>query len=147
MLASSHCRPFHSRAARRTQNRRLFLEPLEDRRLLAINIVEAEPNDTTAAANPIERVLDERVTISGRVNALGDRDWFRIDLHEGDVFGAALSGQKALNPAIRLVNSDGELQIANDNSGFFGTKYLPPESPLPHDQQANPLNAELYYVI
>src|SRR5262249_14417668 len=112
-----------------------------------INVVEAEPNNTTLAADSIERVLGERVTISGHVDSLGDRDWFRIDLQQGDVFGAALSGQKALDPAIRFVNSDGELMMANDNSHFSGFKILPPESPLPHNQQDNPLNAELYYVI
>src|SRR3954469_18130123 len=77
--------------------RRLVVEVLEDRNLLSVNLVEVEPNNTPAAANVIQRVLDSHVLVSGAVNLPGDRDWFGLQLKQGDVFGAALNGKSGLN--------------------------------------------------
>ena len=47
------------------------VEQLESRRLLSVNLTEAEPNNSTAGANAIARVLDTHMIVSGRVNAAG----------------------------------------------------------------------------
>lgn len=130
---------------RRRPTARPRVERLEDRRLLSINLVEAQPNDTLAAANAVALVQDTDVIVSGSIPALGDRDWFRVQLNSGDVFGAALSGRSGLDPAMRWVDASGNLLVANDNANFIGN-LLPPESPLPRDE-SHADNAELYYVI
>src|SRR5262249_49101842 len=84
---------------RRRPTARRRVERLEDRRLLSSNLVEAQPNDTLAAANAVALVQDTDVIVSGSIPALGDRDWFRVQLNSGDVFGAALSGRSGLDPA------------------------------------------------
>src|SRR5262249_55868024 len=104
----------------RAVNTRPTLEELEERNLLSVNLVEVEPNNTPPQANALQRLLDEQVIVSGRVNALGDRDWFRIELKQGDVLGAALNGQNGLDPMLRLVNSAGDLMVANDDKFRFG---------------------------
>src|SRR5262245_59335135 len=119
----------HGRRGRAGSPRaRPALEVLEDRCLLSVNLVEAEPNNTPASANVIDRLPATQVIMSGEVNSVGDRDWFRLDLRAGDVFGAALKGQSGLNPALRLVNSAGMLLIANDDARGYGRTVLPRES-------------------
>src|SRR5262245_6522994 len=110
----------YGRRVRVPTRARAALEVLEDRCLLSVNLVEAEPNNTPASANVIERLPATQVIMSGEVNSVGDRDWFRLDLREGDVVGAALKGQSGLNPALRLVNSAGMLLIANDDARGYG---------------------------
>src|SRR5262245_49821960 len=103
------------RSARRPAPPRacLGVEVLEDRSLPSVTILEAEPNDTRPHANLIPRVLDTPVNVSGMVGTPGDHDWFRIQLQAGDILGAALNGKNGLDPTIRLVNSAGDLMIAN----------------------------------
>jgi hypothetical protein len=84
--------------------------------------------------------------MSGEVNAVGDRDWFRFDLRAGDVFGAALKGQNGLNPALRMLDSAGTLLLANDDARGIGRSSLPQESPLPYTTRSA-TDAEVYYVI
>src|SRR5436190_11849873 len=122
------------------------MEHLESRQLLSVNLTEAEPNNTMAGATPVARVLDTHTIVSGRVNAAGDRDWFRLQLKQGDVFGASVSGNSGLNPAVRLVDSSGGLVIGNDDSQYVGYRALPNESPLPYSQAAA-TDAEAYCVI
>src|SRR5262245_25518808 len=115
-----------------TSRVRLTVEALEDRTVPSVNIVETEPNNTPAAADIIDRLPATPVIVSGAVNAVGDRDWFRLDLKAGDVIGAALQGRNGLNPALRLVGSAGTLLIANDDANGSGRTFLPRESPLPY---------------
>jgi hypothetical protein len=122
------------------------LQPLEARRLLSVTMTEVEPNNTTVGANVVTRVLDVHTIVSGRVSAAGDRDWFKIQLKQGDVFGAAVSGNNGLNPAVRLVDASGALIVANDDSQYIGQRALPDESPLPHNQSIY-TDAEAYSVI
>src|SRR5438067_549267 len=90
------------------------IEPLEARRLLAASLMELEPNTGPAAANPVPRVLQTPVHISGAIDAPGDLDWFKIQLKAGDVFGASLKGAPGLDGMIHVGNSAGALLIHND---------------------------------
>src|SRR3954452_11861118 len=94
-----------------------IVEQLEIRRLLSVSISEAEPNNVRAQANTIVRKLDDHVLVSGAVNAPGDRDWFKIQLNQGDVVGGALTGQVGLDTTLRLFNNAGKLMIGNDDCG------------------------------
>jgi hypothetical protein len=125
---------------------RRTLECLEDRTTPSVNLVEAEPNNAMATANAVDRLQDTQVIVSGTVSAPGDRDWFRLQLRQGDVFGAALKGQNGLNPALRLVDAAGTLLVANDDTDGFGNLYLPQESPLPVNHRSA-TDSEMYYVI
>jgi hypothetical protein len=116
-------------------------ETLEARKLLSVSPAEAEPNNVRARANVIEHALGDHVLMSGQVNALGDRDWFKIELDQGDVVGAALTGQAGLDTVMRLVNSSGKLTMGNDDHGTG----LTAESPLP--RSASLLDSAIYYVI
>jgi hypothetical protein len=122
------------------------LEALEDRAVPSVNLVESEANNTPATANAIGHMLHTEVNISGRIDTLGDRDWFRFEFGKGDVFGAALRGKNGMNPALRLVDSAGQLLVANDDALVGGKQYLPRESPLPHTTRSA-TDAEVYYVI
>lgn len=121
------------------------IEVLEDRCVPSINLVEVEPNNMPMTANVMQRVLDTHQIMSGRIDTLGDRDWFAIQLQRGDVFGAAVNRQSGLDPAVRLVNAAGTTLVANDNS-MLGERALPPESPLPINT-ADYHDSEIYYVI
>jgi hypothetical protein len=124
---------------------RLGVEVLEDRTMLSVNLVESETNNTPAAANVIDRLLSTQVIVSGAVNTLGDRDWFRLELQAGDVFGAAARGRGSLNPSLRLLDSAGTLLFANDDSSKWGQTYLPSDSPLPRATKNS--DAEANYVM
>jgi hypothetical protein len=123
-----------------------LMEQLETRQLLSVNLTEAEPNNTAAGANPLARVLDTHTIVTGRVGSAGDRDWFKLQLKAGDVFGASVSGNNGLNPAVRLVDAAGALVIGNDDGNYVGYRALPTESPLPYSQAAA-TDAEAYCVI
>src|SRR5262245_10479325 len=140
--ASRYPRPAQLKRSART---RLRVEGLEDRACPSINLPETEPNDSPAAAQPLPRVPDVNVIVNGDIRA-GDRDWFRLSLHAGDVFGVALDSLSPLNPALRLVDAGGNLLIRNDNSNLTGYHSLPHASPLPTNID-NPLGAEVYYVV
>jgi hypothetical protein len=122
-----------------------MLEALEARDVPSVNVVETEPNNTPATANPIDRLPATQVIVSGSVGGLGDRDWFRFELRKGDVFGAALNGKNGLNASLRLVDSAGTLVVANDDAAGVGQNALPSESPLPYTRSAS--DAEVYTVI
>lgn len=124
---------------------RQVLESLESRRLLSVSLAESEANDSHESADPIPRVLDEGVEVSGSVDSPGDRDWFKIDLQPGDVFGAAVDDRSKLDTTLRMVNSDGVLMIANDDSAV-GRANLPAASPLPANASSI-TGAEIYYVV
>jgi hypothetical protein len=96
-------------------------------------------------ANEIDRMLDENVIVQGEVSALGDRDWFAIELTRGDVIGVALRGFSQLDTMVRLGNANGDLMIAIDNSLGDGKYALPPESPLPRTPPST-TDSEIYYV-
>src|SRR5262245_50528375 len=104
------------------------VEPLEDRTMPSVTLVESEPNNSPAAADVIDRLPATQVLVSGAISEVGDRDWFRLGLHKGDVFGAAVRGHGSLNPSLRLVDSAGTLLFANDDAMKFGLTFLPPES-------------------
>src|SRR5262245_31163218 len=140
--ASRYPRPAQLKRSART---RLRVEGLEDRACPSINLPETEPNDSPAAAQALPRVPDVHVIVNGDIRA-GDRDWFRLSLHAGDVFGVALDSLSPLNPALRLVDAGGNLLIRNDNSNLTGYHSLPHASPLPTNID-NPLGAEVYYVV
>ena len=108
------------------------VQRLEDRRLLSVAIAESEPNNAATTANPVRRVLDDHMVVSGRVDAVGDHDWFKVQLKKGDVVGATVTGAGDLDTTVRLVDAAGKLLVGNDDNIFFGgTGYLPAESPLP----------------
>ena len=87
---SSHPKPLRSA--------RLQVELLEERTVPSVNMVEAEPNNTTAAAQSLPRVLGTNVIVAGDVSSPGDRDWFRVDLHAGDVIGRASCRERVYGP-------------------------------------------------
>jgi len=124
---------------------RLRVEALENRIVPAVNFVESESNNTPATADVIARLPATQVIVSGAVNALGDRDWFRLDLQAGDVIGCALKGQNGLNPALRLVDSTGALLVGNDDCQAVGRMFLPRESPLPYTTRSA-TDSDVYYV-
>jgi len=131
-------------------NIRPVIEALEDRTVPSVNLVESEPNNTPATADVIDRLPSTQVIVSGEVNSLGDRDWFRLDLRAGDVIGAAARGQGSLNPSLRLLDSAGRLLFANDDVDTtshpgWGQTYLPDESPLPSAHIKT--DAEVSYVV
>ena len=133
----------------RTANGHPALESLEQRKLLSAHFAEREPNNAPANAIAIDRVFDAPVVISGRVSHAGDRDWFRIDLERGDVFGASLTGtgeEGEMDTMLHLFNSSGELVMGNDDSLFRGASWLPPESPLPRDARSI-RDSEVYCII
>jgi hypothetical protein len=132
---------FNVAAGRRT-SAGVSVELLESRRLFSANFSESEPNDLRSRADVIERPSDNHVLISGRVNRFGDRDWFKVQLDQGDVVGAALSGHDGLDTVLRLVNSAGKLMMGNDDGAGGG---LPADSPLPTSEAAT--DSAIYYVI
>src|SRR5262245_24156461 len=74
--------------ARRAARRRPFaprLEALEDRAVPSVNLVETELNNAPSSANGIDRMPATQVIVSGSISTLGDRDWFRLELQQGDV--------------------------------------------------------------
>src|SRR5262245_9575452 len=79
----------------RPPDTRLRADPVEYRTVPSVSLVEPEPNNAAATADVIHRLAHAQVIVSGDVNAVGDRDWFRLDLQAGDVVGAALKGQNS----------------------------------------------------
>src|SRR4051812_7454847 len=125
----------------------ITLEPLEARRLLSVSVGDAEPNNLRTEANPINRTLNEHVLVNGTLGALGDRDWFKINLQKGDVFGAALTGAAAgVDTMFNVYDAAGQLVIGNDDSILIGERALPAESPLPRNNLGI-RDSETYYVI
>jgi hypothetical protein len=122
------------------------LQPLEQRRLLSVAVAEAEPNNARAQANVVPHVLDEHVLVSGRINAPGDHDWFKVQLNAGDIIGGALAGQGGLDTILRLFNNSGKLMIGDDDCNLQGLAVHPPESPLPHIA-TNIVDSEIYYTM
>lgn len=122
-----------------------IIERLEMRRLLSVSVTEAEANNAAAKANPIPRTLDEYMLVSGKVNAPGDHDWFKIRLNAGDIVGGALTGPGELDPVLRLFNNSGKLKMGNDDSFLTGQKTNAPESPLPTVGDIR--DSEIYYTI
>ena len=123
------------------------IERLEDRRMLSVSVAEAEPNNTTASAQPIARQLGTAVKVTGTLNAFGDHDWFKINLQRGDIFGAALSGAAAgVDTVFNVYDAAGTLVIGNDDAFHIGDRGLPPESPLPHNTVGD-RDSETYSVI
>lgn len=114
--------------------------------MLSVILRETEPDNTIENANPIDRMLDETVLVEGSISTLGDRDWFAIPLNQGDVIGVSLNGKSQLNTTLRLVDAQGELVIASDDSFKYGEVNLPPESPLPRNNSKF-TDSELYTVI
>jgi hypothetical protein len=126
---------------------RITFEHLENRRLLSVSLNEAEPNNLRTQANTINRTLHEHVLINGAINATGDHDWVKINLQQGDVIGAALTGAAAgVDTVFNVYNAAGQLVIGNDDSFSVGDRILPPESPLPHNSLSI-RDSEAYYVI
>src|SRR3982751_6313811 len=123
---------------------RAHLEPLEQRRLLSVSLTEAEPNNIRAQANAAPYTLDNHLLISGKLNAPGDHDWFKVQLNAGDIVGGALAGQGGLDTILRLFNGAGKLLIGNDDCNLQGLAAHPPESPLPHIA-TNIVDSEIYY--
>ena len=123
------------------------IDALESRRMLSVTVAESEPNNTRPHADPIDRVIGQEVHVSGSVGAAGDRDWFRIELQQGDVFGAAVMGLAGLNPSARLVNAAGDLMIGCDDGSQVGIRHFGDESPLPRVTSGSDLDPELYYQI
>lgn len=137
--------PNAAQPARRDRRVRPAVETLEDRTVPSVNLVESEPNNTTATANVVPRLPGEQVIMSGRIETTGDRDWYVLQLRAGDVIGATLNGRNGLNPALRLVNAAGELMMGNDDARGTGVA-LPKESPLPrHNPDA--IDSVVYYVV
>lgn len=122
------------------------LEPLEGRRLLSVILHESEPNNSMKSADPVDRRLDELVTVKGSIDALGDRDWFAVPLQQGDVVGVALKGKGQLDTKLRLVNADRELMVGNDDAFEYGKDALPPDSPI-YLRTGKDTDSEIYYVI
>jgi hypothetical protein len=123
------------------------IELLEARRLLSISVADAEPNNVRTEANPINRALNEHVLVNGTLGALGDRDWFKINLQKGDVFGAALTGAAAgVDTVFNVYDAAAQLVIGNDDAFHIGDRALPPESPLPHNTVGD-RDSETFYVI
>jgi hypothetical protein len=124
-------------------------ESLESRTLLsstASTFTESEPNNSAARANSIPRLIENEIGIRGKINALGDHDWYRIELKKGDVVGAIVAGAPDLDSNVRLVDSAGRLVVGNDDDTLPATGLIPDESPLPVGHGSS-LDAGIYYVI
>src|SRR4051794_18552937 len=107
------------------------MEPMEVRRLLSVTLAESEPNNSMATADAIPRELEKAVTVGGRINRPGDRDWFKIKLKAGDVIGAATSAQGDLDMELSLFDAAGRLMMYNDDFAFdpMGDSPLPTRPP------------------
>jgi hypothetical protein len=134
--------------------RRLSVEPLEDRTLLSVTVLETEPNDTMLAANPVPLGFDAGeanvIAVKGDVPTFGDRDWYAVQLNAGDVFGATVQGQSKFDSTVSLRNADGNLMIFNaDHRGVAYNQFLPAESPLPRLNATSSTYSDsaIYYVI
>lgn len=69
------------------------------------------------------------IPTTGNIEAVGDRDWFRVFLWSGETYGlqerANASGDGTLgDPVIRLRDSAGTPVGVNDNGGFGNNAYL-----------------------
>jgi hypothetical protein len=144
--------------ARRPRNcarvRRLSMEPLEDRTLLSVTVLETEPNDTRMTADAVPLGFDvgeaDVIAVKGDVPSLGDRDWFQVELNAGDVLGAAVQGKSWFDSTVGLRDEDGNLMIFNeDHRGVAFNRHLPSESPMPSlsSRGWSDWDPAIYYVI
>ncbi|PHS11692.1 MAG: hypothetical protein COA78_09260 [Blastopirellula sp.] len=108
------------KSVRKSNVRVSRFEPLEARRMLALEYGELGPNDSLAQAMAIE-VSAERTTIHGNIDAAGDLDFFEFTLaDDAGVFfdiDARETGLSNLDSIIRVYNSSGT-QIDFNNNGY-----------------------------
>ena len=72
-----------------------------------------EPNDSSAAATPLEC----GTTAEGYIQAAGDQDWFKITLQSSGTFSARLTSvPNSIQPSLTLYRStDGALELLTDD--------------------------------
>ncbi len=115
-----------------------------DSRLVTLNIIdvvetlprysiaEAEPNGAITSAQPLDRskfspsndtnVPDPSLpaaTITGTIEALGDRDFFSVTLKAGELLILDVDGTTTLDSELRLFDPNGVQIAINDDAGSF----------------------------
>jgi hypothetical protein len=127
-------------------NRQRAAAPRGGARLSAI--IEAEPNNTIADAQPIPiglaPVLDPDFDISGAISDAADVDVFRVTLGAGDILGVAVVASGSLDPVVGVFESDGTLVFLNDD-GFGLESLYPLNAPWPLAE--NFLDSALTYTV
>ena len=129
------------------------IECLEQRILLSNNpLDEVEPNDNAAAAQALPLGFDAgeqaQLVVGGSIDAVGDQDWYKLQLNAGDVLGVTVQGNNQLDTTLSLLDFDDELLIYNDDHQILAHNYyLPNESPLPNLNSENSEDSLIQYVI
>ncbi|MCA9177360.1 MAG: VCBS repeat-containing protein, partial [Planctomycetales bacterium] len=106
--------------------RRLFIESLEDRRLLT---VEAEPNGSLATATAFLTTTD---ILDGNVSDINDIDYFRLALTQGQRLSLTTANanlgtfENTLPPGIELLDSNADVLFASYDGTNIG--YVAPST-------------------
>lgn len=58
---------------------------------------------------------------SGKINAQGDHDWFKMTLNANQLYALQASGTLIFNHQLQIYDASGELVAADDAGTFFGT--------------------------
>ncbi len=82
------------------------------------NVLEAEPNNESTAANVTE--LELPVALNGIIEKNGDTDWFRFKAKKGQVYDVNVYARRvrsALDSLLVIANANGQTIATNDDSG------------------------------